>query len=181
MPKQTDISLWRVRSARHLIVWLIFVTTLSTCGPADVNRDRSGTMSPTMTPSSKFGARVETSTVCQDASPIYLSSQYGRVVRASSKDFEVVGLLFLARYRIIAGDSVKIVWRITGSGPLGISVVGPSGMQAEELFPLEPHGGSSFDVPGDEWGSGYAFGSPGCWRMTLARGGASTSVTIGVE
>ena len=32
-----------------------------------------------------------------------------------------------------------------------------------------PHSGSTYDRPGDEWGTGFLFDEPGCWHIHLQR------------
>ena len=41
--------------------------------------------------------------------------------------------------------------------------------QACPLAWIEQHGGSNYRRPGDEWGSGYRFPRPGCYRLTARR------------
>ena len=70
---------------------------------------------------------------------------------------------------IIATDKpVKIVWRMTGSGPLRLVAHGPNGIIRRPVW-QERHGGSSWHRPGDEWGAGIKFPAPGCWRIHASR------------
>jgi len=66
-------------------------------------------------------------------------------------------------------DEAKIVWRMTGSGPLRLSTVGPGGVVGKLAWGPEAHGGSNYDRPGDEWGAGYRFPAAGCWRLHAER------------
>lgn len=69
-----------------------------------------------------------------------------------------------------AGQEVKIVWRMTGAGPPRFTVTGPHGPDPDALrWGPEAHGASSWDRPGDEWGTGIRFAEPGCWRVTVRR------------
>jgi hypothetical protein len=72
-----------------------------------------------------------------------------------------------------AGDEVKIVWRMTGNGPLTVTVTAPDGQNHPLVFGPEPHGTSTYHRPGDEWGTGFHFTSPGCWHIHLIRANAS--------
>ncbi|TXK43198.1 hypothetical protein [Nonomuraea sp. C10] len=88
-------------------------------------------------------------------------------VRGTSEDAELWGLLF-AEVPFEAGAEVKIVWRMTGDGPLKVSATGPGGKRAKLVW-LEDHGGSNWRRPGYEWGTGWVFPAPGCWKVELSR------------
>ena len=66
-------------------------------------------------------------------------------------------------------EAVKIVWRMTGSGPLRLSAVSPAGRTVRLQWGPDWHLSSSFHRPGEEWGAGYRFVSPGCWRLHAQR------------
>ena len=68
-----------------------------------------------------------------------------------------------------AGEELKIVWRMTGEGPLKVVVTAPDGGKKPLTFGPEAHGASSYDRPGDEWGTGFRFTIPGCWHIRLIR------------
>jgi hypothetical protein len=88
-------------------------------------------------------------------------------VRGTSASAEIYGLIMAASLRV--GDEIKIVWRMTGTGDLAITATGPSGRSVPLRFGPEPHGGSTYERPGDEWGSGYLFDESGCWHLHLER------------
>ena len=79
-----------------------------------------------------------------------------------------------------AGDELKIVWRMTGTGPLRVTLRAPNGTVRPLVFGPERHGASNFDRPGDEWGTGFRFGSAGCWHVHLARTDTSGDVWLDV-
>jgi hypothetical protein len=80
-----------------------------------------------------------------------------------------------------AGEQLKIVWRMTGTGPLRVTVAAPDGSRQPLVFGPERHsGGSSFDRPGDEWGTGIRFDTVGCRHIHLARIDASGDVWLDV-
>jgi hypothetical protein len=95
-------------------------------------------------------------------------SLYGLVLRAKSGS-------------IRDGDVVKIVWRMTGKGPLQVLSRRPDGTIAELTFGPTPHEGSSYDRPGDEWGTGFRFDQPGCWKLEFRRSIGQGVVRIHVE
>jgi hypothetical protein len=77
-----------------------------------------------------------------------------------------------------AGDQVKIVWRMTGAGPLVLSAIGPDGTPHRLAWGPDVHGSSNFDKPGSEWGAGYLFTAPGCWDLRAERGTARADVWL---
>ncbi|WP_433467851.1 hypothetical protein [Spirillospora sp. CA-128828] len=79
-----------------------------------------------------------------------------------------------------AGQDLKIVWRVTGSGPLRLTASDPGGRERAVVWGPEKHGGSSFRRPGEEWGSGYRLDEPGCWRLRLARDTGAADVWLRV-
>ncbi len=109
---------------------------------------------------------------CQPPSPVRAFE-----VRGTSDSAEIYGLMS----PVEVGEEVKIVWRMTGSGELSITVTGPTGEVAPLTFGPERHGGSTYDRPGDEWGSGYRFDQPGCWHLHLERADTSGDVWLQVD
>jgi len=67
------------------------------------------------------------------------------------------------------GETLKIVWRMTGRGPLRVSFTDPAGHRVPLAFGPEPHVASTYRRPGDEWGTGFHFSRRGCWHIHLAR------------
>jgi hypothetical protein len=78
------------------------------------------------------------------------------------------------------GDQEKIVWRMTGTGLLSLPTIGPDGRHHRLAWGPAAHLGSNWDKPGDEWGAGYVFTSPGCWDLRAIRGHATADVWIRV-
>jgi hypothetical protein len=72
--------------------------------------------------------------------------------------------------RVIANQEMKIVWRMTGSGALTMTAEGPGGRLVKPAWGPEEHGGSNYNRPGDEWGTGWVFPQAGCWTITATRG-----------
>jgi hypothetical protein len=67
------------------------------------------------------------------------------------------------------GDELKIVWHMTGTGPLRVVFSGPDGRRHALIFGPEPHASSTYDRPGEEWGTGFRFTAAGCWHVRLIR------------
>ncbi len=81
-----------------------------------------------------------------------------------------------------AGREVKIVWRMTGSGPPEFTVTDPGDGEDPDALQWGPeeHLSSSWHRPGDEWGTGFRFAGPGCWHITVRRGDAAGSIAVRV-
>jgi hypothetical protein len=79
-----------------------------------------------------------------------------------------------------AGELLKIVWRVTGSGPISLTAVGPDGRQHPPVQGPTEHFDSNFERPGDEWGAFFEFDRPGCWEIEARRGTVSGVVRIKV-
>lgn len=76
------------------------------------------------------------------------------------------------------GAEVKIVWRVTGTGDVDLAAISPSG---ERVLPIKGplyHSTSTFDRPGDEWGSVFVFEELGCWELRIERGGVVGHVAV---
>ena len=82
--------------------------------------------------------------------------------------------------RIGESKQIKIVWRVTGSGSFTIDAVGPDGTTIEPDWGPEIHAGSSWQRPGEEWGTGWTFPSLGCWRFQVQRGDSSATLDVEV-
>lgn len=65
---------------------------------------------------------------------------------------------------------LKWIWRMTGSGPLRIFAIAPSGMHVNPVWGPSRHTGSNWVHPGGEWGTGWFFWERGCWRIHATRG-----------
>jgi hypothetical protein len=86
------------------------------------------------------------------------------------------------RYPLVAGrHDVKIVWRMTGSGPLSLAAYDGRGRRIALAWGPVDHGGSNYRRPGAEWGGGYRFRRPGCYRLTARRthGGGEAWLRVG--
>jgi hypothetical protein len=81
---------------------------------------------------------------------------------------------------VVAGQEVKVVWRMTGSGSLSISATGPDAKILQPEWGPESHGSSNWDRPGEEWGTGWVFPSPGCWTINATRTNGSGYLVLRV-
>lgn len=85
-----------------------------------------------------------------------------------------------ARLPFEAGREVKIVWRMTGSGTPEFTVTDPGGSEDAGALQWGPeeHRSSSWNRPGDEWGTGFRFAGPGCWHITVRRDDAVGTIAV---
>jgi len=100
------------------------------------------------------------------------SPSLGDVVQATGSDgVTAFGLLFGAEADAIPNDgsTVKMAVRMTGVGELSVHLIRPDGSEQPLAWGPDPHGGSSFDRPGDEWGIGFSPDEAGCWQIAFER------------
>jgi hypothetical protein len=81
---------------------------------------------------------------------------------------------------VVAGQEVKVVWRMTGTGSLSINATGPDSTVIQPEWGPEPHGGSTWNRPGEEWGTGWVFPSAGCWTINATRTNGSGYLVVRV-
>ncbi len=61
-----------------------------------------------------------------------------------------------------------------------VAFTAPDGGRQPLVFEPEAHSQSSYQRPGDEWGTGFRFVTHGCWHIHLARIGSSADVWLNV-
>jgi hypothetical protein len=101
-------------------------------------------------------------------------------VRARATRGEAWGLVVDGYLPPRPGDIVKIVWRVTGHGPLRVRFTAPDGLRRPLAFGPDRHSSSTYHRPGDEWGTGFRFTARGCWHIQLARGTTTGDVWLDV-
>jgi hypothetical protein len=104
----------------------------------------------------------------------------GPEVTGTGHGATLFGLLMATTPPPVRVGTVKIVWRMTGSGPLRLSVTDPRGRPARLIFGPQLHSGSSYARPGQEWGAGYLFTVAGCWHLHAQRTRGSADVFLQV-
>lgn len=65
----------------------------------------------------------------------------------------------------VIGKEKKIVFRMTSGVPTVFYSVAPDGRRVPPIWGPSPHLGSTWTRPGYEWGAGFVFDVPGCWRI----------------
>ncbi|RKR90201.1 hypothetical protein BDK92_4569 [Micromonospora pisi] len=87
-------------------------------------------------------------------------------------------LLFLTTDELTADRDTKIVWRMTGTGDLTMRATGPAGAEVTPIWGPTGHSGSNWKRPGDEWGTGWHFPTPGCWTVHASRAGGDAAQLV---
>jgi hypothetical protein len=118
---------------------------------------------------------------CRPASPVSRTPGFPEV-EGTSERVQMWGLIMAAGpdNPLRVNEQVKIVWRMTGSGPLHLVSIGPDGRTHPLQWGPDPHLSSTYKRPGDEWGAGYLFTQPGCWTLRATRGTATASVWLNI-
>lgn len=102
-------------------------------------------------------------------------------IKGTAPEEELWGLPIGPSWPPEVGEPLKFVVRMTGSGDLSVRAVDPGGSVREPDRPPQRHGGSNWDRPGAEWGTGFTFDQPGCWRIVAERGDAEGFFTVSVS
>lgn len=91
---------------------------------------------------------------------------------------ELWALLFFSR--AFVDQEMKIVWRVTGTGgEFNAQARNESGMALEPHWGPQYHEDSTWERPGEEWGTSFIFPTPGCWIISVSYG--ETVGTIALE
>ena len=108
---------------------------------------------------------------CEPASPV-TAAEFPEIQGTASEGDTLYGLVMGTDpypFRV-STETVKFVWRFTGDGTeLTATLTDPAGTHRQLTWGPEYHGGSTYDRPGEEWGTGVTFDRPGCWTLELAR------------
>jgi hypothetical protein len=154
----------RARRVLAVAVAVLAVSSLTSCssGGGDESTPKAqATAQATPTPDSTSVTRI--ARPCE-----HLHRTRAPVELHGRGDASLWGLI-LSPLPIRVGDEVKIVWRMTGSGSMRVRAVSPQGRVAPLAWGPDAHGGSTYHRPGEEWGVGYRFTAPGCWRLHAQR------------
>jgi len=121
---------------------------------------------------------TETPVGCQPSKIQVSENDFHEIQGDMKSDGEVWALLFFETAQ--ANEDEKIVWRITGEGDeFDAQVQSEDGLIFTPIW-KEYHGGSSWQRPGHEWGTGFNFPAPGCWTITVTRGETTGTISLDV-
>ncbi len=149
---------------RRLLVILVVSILLAACAPA-FNSTRT-------TP-------IATQSACQPSQTQPSKNGFPEIQGTMKSDGEMWALLFFDKAQ--AKQDEKIVWRITGTGmQLDAQAKHEDGTIIHPSWGPEYHGGSNWERPGEEWGTGFNFPKPGCWTLTITRGTTIGEIRLAV-
>ncbi|GAA0536595.1 hypothetical protein GCM10010172_17460 [Paractinoplanes ferrugineus] len=135
---------------------LVLLVLVAGCTPAP---------SPDPAPSSDAPSSPAAAPTCPATADLPLDGE--RQGRGDSDGVTLWALFFGPK--VIAGQEIKVAWRMTGAGDLTMTAQGPDGRLVKPSWGPEEHGGSTFARPGDEWGTGWVFPRSGCWTVHATR------------
>ena len=167
------MRLWTIGAVLILATGCAGGTTGATTPSPGVTAPTGTTTAPSVTPSP-----VTTGVACH-GTPLFTGAGFPEV-QGTARDAELWGLLF-SPVPFKRKKEIKIVWRMTGEGPLKAVATLPDGTRAKLAWGPEQHGGSTWHRPGDEWGTGFAFPKAGCWKIELSRTRGSGTVWLPVK
>ena|ERR1700694_2977859 len=122
-----------------------------------------------LAPNSPFAHNQAVATECQPF-PIQGGVDNFPEVQGYSAHQELWALLFTPPEPFQVNEDVKIVWRMTGTGTFNIIAQQDDGTKIQPIFGPTEHGGSNWNRPGQEWGTGFHFPKVGCWRILITFG-----------
>ncbi len=125
---------------------------------------------------------------CAPASPRVQSDVFGTATGTqlwALMGFNPVGSSFAddrtAGLAGVVGKNVKIVFRMTLGVPAVFYAVAPDGARVPPVWGPEAHGSSTWTRPGYEWGAGFVFTEPGCWRIHAAAPPAQGDIWLSIR
>jgi hypothetical protein len=169
-PSHTQRPSWNPAANTHR--QRVYVAAMGTCA-----RGKSMWVAVAIASMASCGKARPQPATCKKESPIQAD-----MLSASSSNGSATGLLFPTHAPPIrSGDELKIVWHITGRGPLSIQYFDPSGAERPLRFGPTEHLETNFAGPGDDWGAGFKFDAKGCWHVRLTRSGTSADAWLAVR
>ncbi|MEV0269030.1 hypothetical protein AB0H43_09660 [Hamadaea sp. NPDC050747] len=100
------------------------------------------------------------------------------VRQAYGRGVEMWVMLFATQRTLVAGQTLKIVVRLTGGQQVTVTADAPGQQQITPEWGPEWHGGSTFDKPGGEFGVGLDFPAAGCWTVRVVNESGSGELIL---
>jgi hypothetical protein len=161
-------------------MWLLgpaIALVLAACDATPRTPSESPSLNPGQQPASESSVPITTST-CPPTDQ--LTGPAAKAEQQAVGDGATLWALFFATLPIAAGTEVKVVWRMTGNGEFSMSATGPDGTVVKPVWGPERHVSSDWQRPGEEWGTGWVFPTPGCWTLNAMRTTGSGYLTVRV-
>jgi len=154
---------------RILFVFFAISISLAACTPT-INHVE-------VTPSAP--ASTATQTICQPSEIQKSENSFPEIQGTMNSEGEMWALLFFDEAH--ANEDLKIVWRITGTGlPFIAQAQHQDGAIVLPIWGPEFHVSSTWERPGEEWGTGFNFPEPGCWTITVTSGETQGEIILDV-
>ncbi|SRR6266487_5039537 len=154
---------------RQLFLFFAISVLLVACAPT-INHIE-------ITPSAPNSATTQT--ICQPSQIQRSENSFPEIQGTMKSEGEMWALLFFETAH--ANEDEKIVWRITGTGEeFHAQAQSEDGTIILPIWGPEYHGGSNWERPGTEWGTGFNFPEPGCWTITVTRGATTGEIALDV-
>ena len=160
----------------RLCVFIAIWMMLAACAVTPPQSAPSVTqLAPSVTPL----APTATQPACQPSPTQTSKNDFPEVRGTMHTQGEMWALLFFDQ--AYARQDAKIAWRITGTGQqFSARAQHTDGTIVLPIWGPEYHGGSSWERPGNEWGTGFNFSEPGCWTLTITRGATIGEIRLDV-
>lgn len=158
---------------RQLSMLMTIPVLLVACAPA--------MGSPTAVPPTEAPTSLPATTtpvVCQPSKILESQVAFGEIQGDMHSEGELWALLFFKTAWAKADQ--KIVWRITGEG--GVFEAQAQSESGTIVHPVweQFHEGSTWERPGEEWGTAFNFPEPGCWTITVTYGKTTGTIALKV-
>ena len=154
---------------RQSLMLITISIVLAACAPAP---NRLGATPAQPTP-------IATQPACQPSLAHPSKNGFPEIQGTMKSEGEMWALLFFDKAH--AGEDEKIVWRITGTGMhIDVQAQHEDGTVIHPIWGPEYHESSTWDRPGEEWGTGFNFPEPGCWTLTVTSGATIGEIRLEV-
>ena len=158
---------------RQLFVLIAILILLVAC--------TSATEMPTAIPATETLTSIppsSTPVVCQPSKILESQVAFGEIQGDMQSDGTLWALLFFKAVYVDA--EAKIVWRITGEGgEFNAQAQSENGTIIQPIW-QEYHESSTWERPGQEWGTGFNFPEAGCWTITVTYGETKGTIALKV-
>lgn len=116
---------------------------------------------------------------CEPPSPHTSAGRFSET-RATPNGIDASALFYVVPpWR--SDQEVKVIWRVTGSGEGHFVAIDPEGGEHPPTWGPNRHRSSSYNRPGDEWGTAFSLPTEGCWELRVTRDEGTASIWVIVQ